>query len=860
MPKPAAVIPVPRSLTSLQTGGATGTVPKPCCCAVAHYREFDERWHELSRHLRGTGILTRRFARKIGLPNLGELMGLLHDMGKYSSAFQNYLLSAVNYLDPDADEYIDARSKKGHIDHSSAGAQMAWRALAPRRGVSQLVGQWVALCVASHHSGLIDCIAPDGHDRFTERIEKPDSRTHVAEAEQRADRHILDRIRQLLDSPCLVEEVAQLIDRIRQRARTHKLTGTPFSHMQLGLAIRFTFSSLIAGDRIDTVHFTNLTGIRFRQGGRYHYWNELIGRLEDRLASMPARHAIDAQRRTISDACRDAASRPAGIYTLSVPTGGGKTLASLRFALHHAAQRRLDRIIYIVPYTSIIDQNAEVVRNVMETGMPLGNGRRIVLEHHSNLGAERQNHADKLLCDDWDAPIVYTTMVQFLEALFGSGTRGVRRMHQLANAVLVFDEVQTVPLRCMHVFNHALNFLVQEGNSTVVLCTATQPPLHRVNAEKGALMLAPQAELMPDADEFFKAMKRVEVHDERKGGGWSDAELADLTIKALQEEGSCLVIVNTKKAARRLYQLVSSRIGADDVFHLSTDMCAAHRKAILKKIVDRLKDPDLRVLCISTQLIEAGVDVDFRVVIRFLAGLDSIAQAAGRCNRHGSPRSGHVYVVNPEKENLDMLPDIAKGREQAQLILDRYKRDPEAYGHNILGRRAMQEYYEHYFFQRKEEMSYPLNKERFYSATLLELLSTQGTARENYIRQHNAQPPYPLLHAHMSAARAFKAIDALTESVIVPYSAEGKALVTDLHGQFDAPDSSARDLTTTRELLQHAQQFTVNVHPTTLNQLMSKRAVSVLGNSGIYCLDEAFYDENFGLSNEVVNSMETITW
>lgn len=841
-------------------GGAPpgGGPPGPKNCAVAHFRESDERWHELSKHLRGTGILSRRFARKIGLQSLGELMGLLHDLGKYSSAFQNYLLSAVNYLDSDADEYVDAHSKKGRIDHSSAGAQVAWRALSPQGGMSQLVAQWLALCIASHHSGLIDCITPDGHDRFTERIEKADSSTHVAEAEQRADPDVMDHIRRLMNSPCLIDEVTEVINRIRERARTHKLNGTPFSQMQLGLAIRFTFSCLVAGDRIDTVHFTNPDGVRFRQGGRYPYWNDLARQLENHLASMPARHAIDAQRHAISDACRDAASRPTGIYTLSVPTGGGKTLASLRFALHHAAQRRLDRIIYIIPYTSIIDQNAGVVRNVMETGMPLGNGRRIVLEHHSNLGAEQQSYADKLLCDDWDAPIVYTTMVQFLEALFGSGTRGVRRMHQLANAVLVFDEVQTVPLRCLHVFNHALNFLVQEGNSTVVLCTATQPPLHRVDAAKGSLMLAPEAELMPDADELFQAMKRVEVYDERKDHGWSDAELADLAIKALEEQGSCLLIVNTKKAARRLYQLARSKIGADDVFHLSTDMCAAHRKTVLKTVINRLKDVDQRVLCISTQLIEAGVDVDFRVVIRFLAGLDSIAQAAGRCNRHGGPRPGHVYIVNPENENLDMLPDIAKGREQAQVILDRYKRDPEAYGHNILGRRAMQEYYEHYFFQRKEEMSYSLNKERFYGATLLELLSTQDRAKENYLRQQNAHPPYPLLHAHMSAARAFKAIDALTESVIVPYGNEGDALITDLFGQFDAPDAGPKDVDTIRRLLQRAQQFTVNVHPTTLSQLVSKRAAVALGNSGIYCLDKAFYDANFGLSGEVVNRMETL--
>lgn len=827
--------------------------------AIAHYRAHDERWHELSRHLRGTGILTRRFANKIGLPNLGELMGLLHDLGKYSFAFQTYLLSAVGYLNPDADDFVDARSQKGRIDHSSAGAQLAWRILSPQGNMPKLVAQWLALCIASHHSGLIDCLTPAGRDRFKDRMEKPDAETHALEAEQRADAEILHRIHELLNAPALLKEVTRLIERIRQRSSTEKLTGTLFPHMQLALAVRFTFSCLIAGDRIDTAHFMNPAGVRFRQGGPYHYWPVLVNCLEHHITAMPARHSIDSQRQAISEACRNAATRPKGIYTLSVPTGGGKTLASLRFALHHAAERRLDRVIYIIPYTSIIDQNAEVVRKVLESQTQSGSSRRTVLEHHSNLGAEQQTYENKLLCEDWDAPVIYTTMVQFLEALFGSGTRGVRRMHQLANAVLIFDEVQTVPMRCVHLFNQALNFLVQEGNSTVVLCTATQPLLHLVDSRKGALMLAPQAELMPDADSLFQTMRRVEVHDERRSSGWSDAELSELALNALREQGSCLIIVNTKKAARKLYQLAISEIGTQGVFHLSTDMCPKHRKTVLTELISNLAIPGKRILCISTQLIEAGVDVDFRVVIRFLAGLDSIAQAAGRCNRHGRPEPGHVYIVNPEHENLDFLPDIAEGRDQAQIVLDRYKLNPGAYGHDILGRRAMQEYYEHYFFQRKQEMSYRLNKERFYGATLLELLSTQDTAKETYRRQQKEHPPYLMLHAHMSAAQAFKAIETQTESVIVPYKQEGRQLIVDLNTQFDEPQAGPRDPAATAELLQQAQQYTVNVYPTVLGRLASTAAIVPLGNSGVYCLDDRFYDAQFGLSTEVVNRMETLT-
>lgn len=828
--------------------------------AVAHYRVSDGQWHTLYQHLRGTGILTSRFARKIGLPLLGELMGLLHDLGKYSAAFQEYLRSAIGQRDPDIDADAASSSRRGSVDHSTAGAQWVWQAFSSS-GSPELVlaAQWAALCVASHHSGLIDCLTPDGDDRFSQRMEKADAEAHLKEAWAKADPRLRHRIEGLMQSPSLQDEIRRLVHRLRNAGKPGESGYYLACHMRLGLMVRFAFSCLIAGDRIDTAHFSDPSGVRWRQGGPYRYWPRLVGRLERHLAAFPSRHAIDDLRRSISSACRDAASRPTGVYTLSVPTGGGKTLASLRFALHHAALHRCDRIIYVTPFISIIEQNAEVVRQVLEAGGPLGQGRRIVLEHHSNLGAERQTYTDKLLCDDWDAPVVFTTLVQLLEALFGAGTRGVRRMHQLANAVLVFDEIQTLPVRCVHLFNHAINFLKQEPGSTVVLCTATQPLLHRVSEHKGALALGSQAELMPDAEGLFRALRRVKVHDLRKSQAWNKEGLVNLAVESIEKQGNCLMIVNTKRWARDLFQLAVTQLGSDDVFHLSTDMCPAHRRKVLAEVKERLEGRR-KVLCISTQLIEAGVDVDFRVVVRFLAGLDSIAQAAGRCNRNGSSEPGLVYIVNPMDEKLGMLPDIEVGQTQAQVILDRFKSDPDRYGNDPLGPLAMAEYYEHYFFQRRDEMDYQLSPSRFYGASLLELLSEQKAAREIYQRQQQRQYPCELRQAFQSAAREFQSIDSQTDSVIVPYSEEGRALVLDLFSQFDESLAQPRDPAAAAELIRQAQQYTVNVYPHVLRKLKEQGAVTLLGNSSLYCLDDRFYDAHFGLAAEAVNSREVLIW
>ena len=815
---------------------------------IAHVRKNGDR-QLLGDHLCGVGAMAAANAAKIRLGMQGELIGLLHDLGKYSQAFQNYLKSAVGLLNQDEDEdYVDAASLKGRIDHSTAGAQMIWSELSKQGGLGCLVGQVLSLCIASHHSGLIDCIAPDGEDTFGKRMSKRSDRTFLDEALTAVDPEIISHARALLQSPQLLAGMQLVLAGILQ---SDSAAGKPvIAQQQIGLLARFLFSCLIDADRVDTADFEKPKAARNRMHGRYEEWGALAARIEAHLARFEQRQPIDGLRADIAQHCRDGAARPKGLHTLTVPTGGGKTLASLRFALHHAKKWNMERVIYAIPFTSIIDQNADVVRKVLEPADAPASHGRIVLEHHGNLTPEQQGWKEKMLTENWDAPVVYTTNVQVLETLFGAGTRGARRLHQLANAVIVFDEIQTLPINCVHLFNNAINFLVEQCGSTVVLCTATQPLLNRVNPDLGALRISSSRELMPDIKGLFAKLKRVDVIYHSKPGGWAYAEIADLALEECRRAASCLVIVNTKASALALYRLCKPRQTAP-VVHLSTSLCPAHRKRILR-FVRRCLRWRIPVLCISTQLIEAGVDVDFGAVIRFTAGLDSIAQAAGRCNRHGARETGVVHVVKAREEELGTLTAIKVGQDKAERVLADFETDPEKYDRDRIGPKLLDWYYQNYFFARAAEMAYPLPaSETGRDDTLLNLLSRNESATREWLDRQAGPPPRLLYQSFMAAAKAFKAIDSPTRGVIVPYGKTGRELVTDLCAAFEIDKQF--------DLLKRAQQYTVNVFPNMLAALQRAQAVyPVQEGIDILHLDPRYYSAEFGLVSEPLGPMETL--
>jgi CRISPR-associated endonuclease/helicase Cas3 len=730
------------------------------------------------------------------------------------------------------------------------------------------MAQALALCIVSHHSGLIDCLERNGTqqtvDRFSKRIKKSEEKAHLREVQAKMDQVIHDRAEALFADPLLLKSLAQAFKAIT-KANKHSKTTACF---QQGLLVRFLFSCLVDSDRINSADFEKPWAAQQRLHSNYTPFSILSQRLEKELATFSHDSPVNSVRRKISDACLLRANDNKGIFTLSVPTGGGKTLASLRFALQHAQHHRLTRIFYIIPFTSIIEQNAAETRRILE---PHGSNDRgkIVLEHHSNLLPEHQSWKSKLLTENWDAPVIYTTMVQFLETWFGAGTRGVRRLHQFANTVLIFDEIQALPINCVHLFNNAMQFLVEQCGSSVVLCTATQPLLHQVDAIKGCLQLPPHHELMRgealSVAQLFAELQRVEVFNCQQPGGYACEEVAAMALEELQLMGSCLVIVNTKNTAQRLYSLCQQQLATSVFsFHLSTNMCPAHRKKVLR-IMRRLLKKSKKVLCISTQLIEAGVDISLGAVIRVNAGLDAIAQAAGRCNRHGefkypngTPRKGRVSIVNlaAYEEKLGMLPDIAIAQEKTNRVL----RENAQYQEDILSPTIMERYFKYYFFDRRDEMDYPVKrkgnllvalkgKEKVKNRedSLLDLLSHNSKAAGDYERSRDKDaPPIYFKQAFMEAAQAFKAIDAPTRGVLIPYGKRGREIVAALCGSFEPTAEYA--------LLREAQQYTVNVFPQLLSKLIECKVLHPVQKDVdiLYLKDFEYYSKDFGLSDSVV--------
>ena len=822
---------------------------------IAHVRHGSDVKQSLATHLTETAAIAKILAAKLGLDLAGELLGLMHDFGKYSLKFQKYIYDATGLINPDLD---DEESTPGgsKVDHSTAGAQWVYRRLAAmgQKESGVLCGQMLGLCIASHHgAGLIDCLDDEGNVVWQKRFNKDDSLTHLSECLQNADESVLQQAEGLADKALLVQMLAPLkaVLMLPEAQAGHQI-----KEFYLGCFTRFLFSCLIDADRINSADFERENQKEIRRLQEKPDWQAAIAKLEAKLAQFERRYPIDEIRRQIADDCLQRAADAQGIYTLTVPTGGGKTLASLRHAVHHAQTHGLERIIYIIPYTSIIDQNAEAVRDIL--------GDEWVLEHHSNLDPEKQTWQNKLLSENWNKPIVFTTMVQFLDAWFGGGTRGARHIHPMANSVLIFDEIQTLPVKCVHLFCNALNWLVQFGGSSAVLCTATQPLLSACGVDefpedkralvkaRGLLQLASNAEIMGKnqaLDKLFADLSRVEIKFNEKAGGWSVDDAGAFLLTQFQTALSCLFIVNTKKWAKDLYQYCQQQnVPSEALFHLSTNQCAAHRKALFARMKQRLEQK-LPVVCISTQLIEAGVDISMACVIRALGGLDSIAQAAGRCNRHGeNAGKGRVWVLNLQEPSLaKVLPDIDAGQQQAERVLREFA------GQDILQPKAMRQYFEYYFYQRSDEMAYQINKNG--SDSLLSWLSDNrynqaasdrnGKLKNDVLRGHNLDPL--LMHSFKSAGRAFQVIDAPTRAVIVPYG-EGKALIAKLCGEYEPKAFYG--------YLNQAQRFSVNVFPNVWKKLIESNAIHEIADTGIYYLNERHYSEEYGLAADEVTPMD----
>lgn len=794
---------------------------------IAHIREADGKIQTVEEHLLEVKALTEDYGEKLGIKHLTGLAGMLHDLGKYTEDFRTYIIEAVN--NP------ESPPKRGSVDHSTAGGKLLFKLFHDKKiGLyTGLVAEIVGNAVISHHSYLQDFLNPDLESNYLKRVRDKEI-NEFEKSIKRFFQNVIDENSFIVYVEKAASELENYLKKEPEKSNEQKIM----------FLTKFIFSALIDGDRTNTRLFEeNKTyEIDKKNGDLFQtYYQRLLTKIEDFKKHENANTPINLLRNSLSDQCDSFAESKSGIYTLSIPTGGGKTLASFRYALKHVKVYSKRHIIYVVPFTTIIEQNAEEVRKILKDNAN-------ILEHHSNI-IEDVNENDenqegimnaqqklKLAKDNWDSPIIFTTMVQFLNVFYAKGSRNIRRLHNLSDSVLIFDEVQKVPIPCVSLFNEALNFLKEYGRSSIILCTATQPALDFVEHK---LEIDTDGEIIENLEQVVDVFKRTEIIDMASDRTFDNEQLNELIIQKMAEIQSVLVILNTKTVVKNLYQkLIESGLNIP-IYHLSTSMCAAHRHRILDEVRQQLIKGN-KIICVSTQLIEAGVDVSFQCVIRSLAGLDSIAQAAGRCNRHGEMGIQNVYIIDHEEENLSKLKEIQIGKQISKKILVDIKRDKRLYRGNLLSIEAMERYFQEFYSVFKSELDYFIPKLEKKMTELLTAPKSKSSYHHAYYHK-NGEKNLPLLiaNSYLTAAEHFRVIDSPTTTVIVPYE-DGKEIIAELSG-----NESINDLS---KLLRKAQQYTVNLFSYEKEQLSNNDALVPFLDNKIIAVKEGAYSKEFGIN------------
>jgi len=731
---------------------------------IAHVRKNEDgTWaapHKLLAHLEDTAKRAEMNANKFQSGEWGKAAGLAHDAGKGRAEWQRYLKIKSGY-----DEEAHLEGKAGKVPHAIFGAKLGEELFGKQ------TGRLLAYCIAGHHAGLPDWSSAEGAGQSSLQFQEM-------------------QVKQLED---IDKSIIDIIGSARPTVPPWKFS----EGLDLSLWIRMLYSCLVDADFLDTELYMNQEKADNR--GAYCSIQELLIRFNNYINKLDISSEdtrVNAIRREIRTKCVQMASEDQGIFSLSVPTGGGKTLSSLAFALEHAIKHKLDRIIYVIPYTSIIEQNADVFRNAV--------GEDQVIEHHSNLEENDSTPKSRLACENWDAPIIVTTSVQFFESLFAVKSSRCRKLHNIVRSVVVLDEAQLVPADYLIPILKSMQLLVEHYQVSFVISTATQPAFkERIVGGKLFPGLKKMKEIMGDDKDIellYQSLKRNRVQfpdDIYAPLSWE--EIAD----QLQQYEQVLCIVSDRKSCRELHSLMP-----EGTFHLSALMCGQHRSQMIKTIKQKLNNKE-PVRVISTQLVEAGVDFDFPVVYRAFAGLDSIAQAAGRCNREGNlPDLGQVIVfIAPRKAPMGILRKAAETT--ANIVVTNHE-DP-----------LRHDMYEKYF----SELYWKANS--LDSKEIVNLLDPyQNDLQECSI-------------CFRTAAGRFRIIDdSLQKSILVPFD-KGEKFINLL--KYSGPD---------RGLMRKLQRYTVNIYNNEFNQLLKRGSIFEV-SSGIFALvSSAEYSEVIGLMVE----------
>lgn len=763
------------------------------------------RKQTLAEHSHNVAGMTSACCVHAGIENLGRLVGLIHDCSKSYAKWQNYLEygGTVIFHAPYADEFI-TRSFSGM-----------------KPVCAELTMQMLSMAVRAHHGGLHDALTPAGEKDLPSRpAYTPEE---VASADEAFFHEVasLQELKRLFQLACKeVETQLRLAINTAKEPRALAFNGETSVNeamFYMGLTQRLLYAALIDADRLDAACWEEGEALPQRPP----CWSVMLENLKNRLKSFDA-VGIGRLRAEISEKCGmfDAEN---GVFRLFVPTGGGKTLSSLRIALSMAEKYGKRRIIYAEPYLTILSQAAEEIRKAIGEDINDKNSESQVLEFHSNVAfdedddeTEKEQRYAKF-SERLDRPIVLTSTVQLLNTLYAGKSACARRLAAFTDSVIIVDEVQAVPTDSIYLFSMAMNYLARFCNCLIILCTATPPALDQI---KYPVRFASKPDVANNSSELFAAFQRTQIIT-FSGRRFGMSDMSNFVLKKMEENRNCLVIMNTKATAQKLFRLVSeAACGECSVFYLSTALCPANRDAILNQIKKAL--PRERMIVISTQLIEAGVDISFQCVVRSLAGLDSIIQASGRCNRHGEMPVGRVYVVDCAEENLSLLKDIQQGKKITGGLI--------ALGEQIdlSSPQTVRRYYEKYFLDREGALEYQIEGGK----TATTLLGNNIAARMEYRSHYGMKYGQDLLaQSFYTVGREYKPICDNISGVVAPY---GNA--AEIFEKLKAASGNER-LRAMRKL----QKFCVNIYNHQLENLKAAGVITFHEEVGIWILKKEAY-------------------
>lgn len=773
---------------------------------IAHISEDGlNRKESVTEHTKKTVFLCGEKGRRCGLARVMSLCAIYHDMGKEKDSFSTYIL---------ADEKV-RRKLKGTISHASTGAKYIYEryhdSLGDVKGSAKIMVEMISYAIAAHH-GMFDCVDADHNDLFFAKLNKVDD---YDEAYRNAKQDYLSEYDEERTFGEAAEEFDLAWNRIKElfgRLKPLLLSGHNINAKEamedcrlylLACLQRLILSILIDSDWEATSDFMDNVDVPskpaayntkdiFRQAGRNFeaYMREKQERIELSRLSDQERVIYEA-RNSLQEECRRFGQYLAGIYCLPIPTGGGKTLGSLAYALEYCRLHpETERVIYVSPYISITEQNAQVFREAIGED-------DWILEHHSSVirkeegtGEDYRNNIASRFDINWEEPFICTTFVQFMNTLFSDKGESIRRMHRLVNAVVIIDEVQSMPVKCIHTFNYMCNFLNAVCNTNIILCTATQPTLAEA---KCPICYSKPKYMIENAADWFYKFERVKITTPEADNRYSIESLAEEIAGRTVNCRSILVVLNTKSAVRSLYDRLKARgIPAE---YLTTNLCAEHRSDKIKNIKEILEKKQETIVVVSTNLIEAGVDISFEYVYRSMAGLDSVAQAAGRCNRNGELESGMVNLIDLEGENAGNMTELQQSIRATESVIWQYK-DSATQG-SLLMPEWMDIFYRNVYFNASDKMNFPV---KGLDRSILELLSRGFRPKEkkNLMNQ-----------AYKTAGQQYRVIDDDSFGVIVPYK-KGAKIIEAIQNAVDPAGLKA--------YIRQAQRYTVNVRGNSLKQ------------------------------------------